>query len=85
MTWGEIDAVCEGYERRYARNQLMNRLTAAILYNANRDPKKTSGISPKDLLPLITDGPDREVKLMSKEEWQEFNKLMDSVEWQNKS
>ena len=72
LTWGELDLACKGYEIRLARSRELDRLIATILINVNRG-KNSAVTYPEDILPLITDKK-KDVKLMSKEQFEEIQK-----------
>jgi len=66
---------CKGYERREARRKEIERFHAVLYNNVHCSQKLTQ----KDFYPLVTDG---EVRLMTKDEYEEANKLFDNVIWQ---
>lgn len=57
----------------------VDRLIATILLNVYRGEGAPAYL-PEDVYPLITDTKKR---LITKEEYQEFNEVMDSVKWQS--
>ena len=71
-----MDLACKGYEIRLARSRELDRLIATILINVNRG-KNIAVTYPEDILPLITDKK-KDVKLMSKEQFLEIKKEVES-------
>jgi hypothetical protein len=80
MTFEEVGFACSGYEMRQAREREVERLIATILLNVNRG-EDNPAYMPEDVFPLYTDK-FRETKIMSKEEYKDFNEQMDKVIWQ---
>ena len=84
MTFREVEQACKGYEVRLARSRELERYIAAILINANLK-KGRKQVRPEDIMSLVTDKRAKAVgseMLMSAEEFEDFKRLMDKVEWQ---
>ena len=81
MTWGEVETACRGYEIRMARLRELDRFIASILYNANKK-EGARGLSPEDIMPLITDRKAKKVELISIEEFERAKELFSKIKWQ---
>ena len=82
LSWEELDVMIEGYERRMARQLILQREIMAMLVNVHRKDGSTT-VKGEDIMPLITDKV-RESRLMTREEWDAMNDLMDKVIWQKR-
>lgn len=80
MTFAEADIIAEGFLVQEARQRELPRLIAAILINANRDPKKPA-VKPEEIMTLYTDAK-KIVELMSKDEYEELKEWRKGIKWQ---
>lgn len=75
MTWGDFWRVVVGH--RITQDQAWDRTRqlVAIIYNTNRDPKRTAAKSPSRLIPLAIDKMGRKLE-WTEDKYQDFERAL---------